>query len=303
MDIQKEINAFNYFGLFKDPKIEMFNVPLMRDTSIIERPVKQRTISKRYTREAVKYIAENKGKPFFLYLAHSMPHVPLFVSPYFKDRSAGGLYGDVIEEIDWCTGEILRTLKEKGIEKNTIVVFTSDNGPWLTHGKNAGSAGELSGGKATSYEGGVRVPGIFWWPGMIQPAVISKMGSTLDLLPTFARLAQAKLPDDRIYDGYDLSPVLLGKDVNPRNEMLYYHSSKIFAARKGKYKLQFFSNNPKGYPERLKKPKKNRLYDLEEDPSEKQNIINLHPEIVKEIEEMVANHLETVVPVENQLEK
>ncbi len=303
MDIQKDINAFNYFKLFKDPEIEMFNVPLMRDTSIIERPADQRTITRRYTREALKFIKENKGEPFFLYLAHSMPHVPLFVSPYFKDRSAGGLYGDVIEEIDWSTGEILRTLKEEGIERNTIVVFTSDNGPWVIHKANAGSSGQFKGAKGTSYEGGVRVPAIFWWPGAIRPAVISKMGSTLDLLPTIASLAMAELPDDRIYDGYDLSPVLFGKDVKPRDEMFYYHSSKLFAARKGKYKLHYFSNNPKGYPERIKKHKKFMLFNLEDDPSEKYNIIDQHPEIVKEIEEMVALHLKTVVPVENQLEK
>ncbi len=127
--------------------------------------------------------------------------------------------------------------------------------------------------------------------------------SSPDLLPTFARLAQAELPDDRIYDGYDLSPVLFGLDADPRDAMLYYHSSKIFAARKGKYKLLYYSNNPKGYPERLKKLKKYKLYNLEEDPSESENIIDLHPEIVKEIEEMVAIHKETLVPVENQLEK
>jgi len=303
MDIQKDINAFNYYNLFKDPEIEMFNVPLMQDTTIIERPADQRTITRRYTREALKFIKENKRGSFFLYLAHSMPHVPLFVSPYFNGRSAGGLYGDAIEEIDWSTGEILRILKEEGIEKNTIVVFTSDNGPWVIHKANAGSSGQLKGAKGTSYEGGVRVPAIFWWPGAIRPDVITKMGSTLDLLPTIASLARAELPDDRIYDGYDLSPALLGKDVNPRDEMLYYHSSKLFAARKGKYKLLYFSNNPKGYPERIKKLKKFKLYNLEEDPSEKNNIIDQHPEIVAEIEEMVALHLETVVPVENQLEK
>jgi arylsulfatase A len=303
MDIQKKITAFNYFRLFKNPEIEMFNVPLMRDTTIIERPAKQSTITQRYTLEAKKYIRENKEKPFFLYLAHSMPHVPLFASADFEGKSKGGLYGDVIEEIDWSAGEILETLKNEGIENNTLVVFTSDNGPWLLHGKQAGSAGGLFGGKGTSYEGGVREPGIFWWPGTIQPALVSKIGSTLDLLPTIAGITNVTLPEDRIYDGYDLTPVLLGQDVNPRNEMLYYHSTKIFAARKGKYKLHFYSNNPKGYPEKLKKLDELRLYDLEEDPSEQDNIIDQHPEVVKAIETMVAEHIETLVPVESQLEK
>jgi arylsulfatase A len=293
----------DYLAAFEDPKIETFNVPLMRDTSIVERPADQTTLTGRYTEEAVKFITENKDDPFFLYMAHNFPHVPLFASDEFKGTSKRGLYGDVIEEIDWSVGEIIQTLKNEGLENNTLVVFTSDNGPWLIFGEDGGSAGLLYGGKGTSYEGGVREPAIFWWPGTIQPAVISKMGSTLDLLPTFASLANVELPDDRIYDGYDLSPLLLGQDANPRDEMFYYHGSNLFAARKGKYKLYYFSNIPQGYPETLEKLEKYTLYDLEEDPSEKHDIIDLHPEIVKEIEEMVASHRETVVPVENQLEK
>ncbi len=304
MDATKPIRSYDdYLAIFDDPKVETFNVPLMRDTSIIERPAQQTTITKRYTHEAIKYITENKEHPFFLYVAHSFPHVPLFASEEFKGTSARGLYGDVIEEIDWSVGEILKTLKDEGLDKNTLVVFTSDNGPWLIFGNNGGSAGLLYGGKGTSYEGGVREPGIFWWPETIQPAVISKMGSTLDILPTFASLSHAELPNDRIYDGYDLSPVLLGKDANPRDEMFYYHSQKLFAARKGKFKLHYLSNNPMGYPEKIEKLETYKLYNLEEDPSEKHDIIDQHPEIVKEIEEMVAIHLQSIVPVENQLEK
>jgi arylsulfatase A-like enzyme len=303
MDVGKKITPFNYFGLFKDPEIETFNVPLMRDTAIIERPADQRTITRRYTKEAVRFIKENRDEPFFLYLAHSFPHVPLFVSEEFEGKSAGGLYGDVVEEIDWSAGEIVKTLKDQEIDQNTLVVFTSDNGPWVIFGKQAGSAGELYGAKGTSYEGGVREPAIFWWPETIQPAVVGKMGSTLDLFPTFATLVQSDLPNDRIYDGYDLTPVLFGKDVIPRNKMLYYHSSKIFAARIGKYKLHYYSNNPKGYPEKLKELKKYKLYNLEEDPSESNNIIDLHPDVVKEIEAFVATHRKTIIPVENQLEK
>lgn len=303
MDVEREIKATNYFKIFKEPEIETFNVPLMRDTSIVERPADQRTITKRYTKEALKFITENRENPFFLYLAHSFPHVPLFVSDEFKGKSARGLYGDVIEEIDWSTGEIIETLKKEGLDKHTLVVFTSDNGPWLIFGNDGGSAGIFHGGKGTSYEGGVREPAIFWWPGTIQPAVITNMGSTLDLMPTIASFAHADLPDDRTYDGYDLSPVLLGENVSPRDEMFYYHSTKLFAARKGKYKLHYYSNNPMGYPENLKKLEKYKLYNLEEDPSESHNIIKQHPEIVKEIEEMVAKHIETLEPVENQLEK
>ncbi len=282
---------------------ENFNVPLMRDTSIIERPADQTTITKRYTQEAVRFISENKDKPFFIYLAHSLPHIPLFVSNDFKGISKRGLYGDVIEEIDWSVGEIMKTLKAEGVDQNTLVVFTSDNGPWLIFGENGGSAGLLYGGKGTSYEGGVREPAIFWWPGTIEPAVVSKMGSTLDLLPTLTQLAGGKLPEDREYDGYDLTPVLHGQDVTPREEMIYYHGTKIFAARKGDHKLYFYSNNPLGYPEKLEKLEKYKLYNLAIDPSEKEDIIDQHPEMVKEIEAMVAAHEKTVKPVESQLEK
>ena len=205
--------------------------------------------------------------------------------------------------MDHHLGRLFKKIKDLGYYKNTLVVFTSDNGPWLIFGTDGGSAGLLYGGKGTSYEGGVREPAIFWWPETIQPAVISKMGSTLDILPTFASLSHAELPSDRIYDGYDLSPVLLGMDTNPRDEMFYYHSQKLFAARKGKFKLHYLTNNPMGYPENLKKLEKYKLYNLEEDPSEKHDIIDQHPEIVKEIEEMVTIHLQSVVPVENQLEK
>jgi arylsulfatase A-like enzyme len=304
MDVKEELTASNYFQLLiENPEIETFNVPLMRDTSVIERPADQRTITQRYTREAVKFISENKGAPFFLYLAHSFPHVPLFASDEFTDQSERGLYGDVIEEIDWSVGEILKTLKNEGLERNTLVVFTSDNGPWLIFGTHGGSTGMLHGGKGTSYEGGVRVPAIFWWPGTVQASVISKMGSTLDLLPTIASLVQADLPNDRAYDGYDLSQILFGRDVTPRKEMYFYHSNKLFAARQGKFKLHFYSNNPMGYPEDLKKLEKLKLYNLEEDPSEKFNIIDQHPDIAKAIEEMVDKHLRSVVPAENQLEK
>jgi arylsulfatase A len=303
MDVQKKMTAFNFKALLTKGEIENFHVPLMQDTSIIERPANQRTITRRYTREAVKFIKEHKEKPFFLYLAHTFPHVPLFVSDDFAGRSENGIYGDVVEEIDWSVGEILETLKKEELHTNTLVVFTSDNGPWLILGKHAGSPGPFYGGKGTSYEGGVREPALFWWPGTIEPAQISKMGSALDLLPTIASLAHAELPGDRIYDGYDLSQVLYGKDVAPREEMYYYHSTKLFAARKGAYKLHFYSNNPKGYPERLKKLKKLKLYNLEKDPSEENNIIDRHPEIVKEIQQMVDEHLRTVIPVESQLEK
>jgi arylsulfatase A-like enzyme len=296
-------NSVNRQEAFLNPKIEYFQVPLMRNTAIIERPADQNTITKRYTQEAVKYITENKKKPFFLYLAHSLPHVPLFASSDFKGKSERGLYGDVIEEIDWGVGQILSALKKEGLDKNTYVVFTSDNGPWAIFNEHGGDAGPLFGAKGTSYEGGVRVPAIFWGPGKVKPGVVSKMGSTLDLLPTICKLAAVKVPVDRAYDGYDLSPLLRGENANPRNEMFYYHGTRIFAARKGDYKMYFYSNNPQGYPKKMEKLEAPTLFNLQHDPGERYNLAGKHSQVMKEIEEMVQKHQSTVKPVGSNLEK
>lgn len=292
-----------YMDAFIDPKIQTFNVPLMRNEDIVERPADQNTITRRYTEEAVQFIESNKDKPFFVYLAYNLPHVPLFASESFKGVSSRGLYGDVVEEIDWSAGQIVETLKKNGLERNTLVVFTSDNGPWAIFGEQGGSAGLLFGNKGTSYEGGQREPAIFWWPGTIAPRVVDEMGSTLDLLPTMAALSGVRLPDDRVYDGYDLSSVLKNGTASPRQEMIYYHSSRIFAARQGAFKLYFFRNNPLGYPEKMEPLEKPQLYNLMVDPSEKYDVADKHPEIVSVIREMVDRHNKGVVAVENQLEK
>ena len=286
-----------------EPKVEYFQVPLMQNTRIIERPADQTTITKRYTEEALKFISENKGRPFFIYLAHSMPHVPLFASNGFHGKSSRGLYGDVIEEIDWSAGEIMNKLKSEGLDKNTIVIYLSDNGPWALFKEFGGSAGPLYGAKGTSYEGGVRVPAIFWGPGRIKPAVISDIGSTLDILPTIAKMSGSTLPDDREYDGYDLSDVLAGKAQSPRSEMIYYHDEKIFAARKGNYKLYFYRNNPLGYPEKIEKIDAPELYNLDHDPSERYNIAASHPDRIKEIQDVVARHQSTIEIADTQLDK
>ncbi len=302
-DMDRVASNVPYMELFIDPKYENFNVPLMRNNEIIERPANQNTITKRYTEEAVKYITEHKSQPFFLYLAHSLPHVPLFTSDKFRGTSERGLYGDVIEEIDWSVGEILKALRKERLDRNTYVIFTSDNGPWAIFNEQAGSSGGLFGAKGTSYEGGVRVPAIFWGPGKVLPAVVSKMGSTLDLLPTFCKLAGADVPDDRPYDGYNLSAVLTGKNESPRNEMFFYHGDRVFAARKGDYKLYFYSNNPLGYPEKIEQLEKLKLYNLSHDPSERIDLADKYPDIVKEIQQAVVNHKAGVIPAPTQLEK
>ena len=284
-------------------KSEYFDVPLMKNEEIVERPADQNTITRRYTEEAVKFISENRKKPFFLYLAHSLPHVPLFVSENFRGRSERGFYGDVIEEIDWSVGEILKTLKKEKLHKKTVVIFTSDNGPWVLYNEHGGSAGLFYGAKGTGYEGGQRVPAIFWGPGRIKPGLITRMGSGLDIMPTLASLAGISLPADRPYDGYDLSPVLRGANDSPRNEMFFYHGTRIFAARKGDYKLYFYENNPAGYPERMRKLDTLRLFNVQHDPSENFEIADRHPKIITEIQELVTRHRATVDSVGSQLEK
>ncbi|MEN2283856.1 sulfatase [Algoriphagus sp. SE2] len=297
------INDVSAKVAFAEPDYKYFNVPLMRNEEIIERPANQNTITKRYTEEAVNYIKENKNNPFFIYLAHSLPHVPLFASNDFMGTSERGLYGDVIEEIDWSVGEILNTLKQEGIDKNTYVVFTSDNGPWLVYNEQGGSSGSLFGGKGTSYEGGVRVPTIIWGPGNVEPGVVSKIGSTLDLLPTFCNLSNTPKPEDRIYDGYDLSPVLMGKDENPREEMFYYHGDRLFAARKGDFKLYFYKNNPMGYPAKVEKLDTLKLFNLAHDPSERFDLAPGNMDIVNEINELVKIHQSKLTMGVTQLEK
>lgn len=305
-----------HFTLAEKERYQAFNVPLMRDKEIIERPADQRTITKRYTEEAVGKIKSLKDGPFFIYLAHSLPHIPLFRSAEFKDVSLAGIYGDVIEEIDWSVGQIIETLKEQGLAENTLVVFTSDNGPWHICNTHGGSAGLLQGAKGGTFEGGMRVPAIFWWSGTIKPEVVMEMGTTMDLLPTFCSLSGTKLPDDRVYDGYDVSPLLFGTGKSPRNEVFYYRGQQVYAIRKGDYKAHFITrleygsrtahlytdpevvinNTPTIHDTPL-------LYNVSIDPSEKYNIAAEHPDVIAEIRKVLMEHQKSVVPVENQLEK
>ena len=191
---------------FWNPKVEYWNVPLMRDLEIAERPADQTTITRRYAEEAVSFIRKNKDEKFFLYLPHSLPHVPLFRSKEFEGKSLRGLYGDVIEEIDWSVGQVLQTLRDLKLDQKTIVWFTSDNGPWLTFNDHGGSAGLLREGKGTTWDGGMREPSICWWPGTIPAGQVSaELGTTMDIYSTSLALAGAELEKDRIVDGYDLT--------------------------------------------------------------------------------------------------
>lgn len=289
-------------GRFNNPKTEYFNVPLMRGDKVVERPADQHTITKRFTEEAVKLITQRDDRPFFIYLAHNLPHVPLFVSKDFTDVSRRGLYGDVIEEIDWSVGRVLDTLKSEGIAENTLVVFTSDNGPWNSFRQQGGSAGLLRDGKGSTWEGGMREPTVFWWPEHVEPGVVMDMGSTLDLLPTIAALSNAKLPKSTL-DGHDLSTVLLHGEQSPRETMFYYHGEECYAVRKGPYKAHFKTKTSYVGQNQAIEHDPPLLFHLGHDPGEEYNIAEDHPDIIEQIRQLKQQHESSVVPVQNELTK
>jgi uncharacterized sulfatase len=283
---------------YYSPKPEYWDVPLMQNDHVVERPADHRTLTKRYTEQAVQFIAANKTGPFFLYVAHSLPHIPLARSDEFAGRSAGGIYGDVIEEIDWSVGRILDALRAAGIERNTLVLFTSDNGPWLPFRNHGGSAGPLKQGKGTTWEGGVRTPAIFWWPGTVRPGVVTGMASGLDLLATAASLAGARVPADRPMDSVDLSGALKGTAPSPRNELFYYWDSELRAVRKGNYKAHFITSGAYDDPEPRTVHEPPLLFDLSVDPGERFNVAAGHPEVVADLLKLADAHRSTVASVQ-----
>ncbi|MGH9159015.1 MAG: sulfatase family protein [Vicinamibacteraceae bacterium] len=287
---------------FWRPKVDYWNVPLMRDNTIIERPADQTTITRRYTDEAIRFIERHRDQPFFLYLAHTMPHVPLFRSSDFEGVSARGLYGDVVEEIDSSTGRILDTLDRLGLDEETIVWFTSDNGPWLTFDEQGGSAGLLREGKGSTWEGGMRVPGIARWPGHIRAGTVSlDVASAMDIFTTSLTLAGVALPDDRIVDGVDLSAVLSGTGKSPRETMFFYRGTRLMAVRHGPWKAHFITQASYGdkSPEKHDPP---LLFHLQQDPSEQYDRSKDHPEVVAQIKQLVGRHGADLEAPPSQLE-
>ena len=288
---------------FWNPKVEYWNVPLMRDLEIAERPADQTTITRRYAEEAVSFIRKNKDEKFFLYLPHSLPHVPLFLSKEFEGKSLRGLYGDVIEEIDWSVGQVLQTLRDLKLDQKTIVWFTSDNGPWLTFNDHGGSAGLLREGKGTTWDGGMREPSICWWPGTIPAGQVSaELGTTMDIYSTSLALAGAELEKDRIVDGYDLTESLKGNSKSPRKMVYYYRGTRLMALRKGPWKAHFATQESYTGNNRLNEHDPPVLYNLEVDPSEKWDVAAQHPEVIAEIKAAADAHRKTVVAVPSQLE-
>ena len=264
-------------------------VPLMRGDEVIEFPADQSTLTRRYTEEAIKFIKSNREKPFFLYMPHTMPHIPLYASPEFEGKSEAGLYGDCVEEIDWGVGEIIKTLKSEGLDRDTLIVYTSDNGPWNLSGsadskvkgntnrRVGGSAAPLRGYKFQSLEGGMREPTVMWWPGRVPAGKkCREIAGTIDLLPTIAALSGSELPANKI-DGRSIVPLLEGAEgAKSPHEAYFYRTS---AVRSGKWKL-IMPQKALAY----------ELYDLENDISESTNLAEQHLDIVMDLKALLVAH-------------
>jgi arylsulfatase len=291
-------------------------LPMYEGYQVVEEDPDQSLFTRRFTERAIQFIEKHKDQPFFLYVPHVMPHVPIFASEDFLGSSGSGLYGDVIEELDWSVGEIVATLQKHNLEKKTLVIFTSDNGPFLSYGEHAGSSGPLRGGKLTTFEGGVRVPCIMSWPGTLpEGSTCNTMLSTLDWLPTIAHLVEAQLPQQKI-DGKDIWPWISSpaNPLSPREAFYYYAGKELHAVRAGKWKLHFphpylevdgepgkdrkpanFENlSPKSITESGLKGIASRhgyriretgleLYNLEEDLAEQINVAENNPEVVERL--------------------
>jgi uncharacterized sulfatase len=304
-------NGFDeYLGILYSN--DMRPVELIDGDRVVEYPVVQATLTKRYTKRAIRFIEKSQHRPFFLYLPHAMPHKPLAASEDFYKKSGAGLYGDVIAELDWSVGQILDKLESLGLERNTLVIFTSDNGPWF-----GGSSGGLRGMKGQTWEGGIRVPMIARWPGKIPPGRVSHApAGTIDVLPTLLELAGVELPDDRVIDGRDILPVLTSGAPSPHEALFAMHGPNLMTVRSGRWKLHV--RKPPLWPKHLKSDwvdprgpdgvtilapyeqatpdeqpdagvggapgKPMMLFDLEEDPSEQRNVAEEHPEVVERLE-------------------
>jgi arylsulfatase A len=247
--------------------VKQWNAPLMRDEEIIELPVNQRTITRRYTDEAIKFIQANQDQPFFLYLPHSMPHIPLFVPEDAYDPDPQNAYKAVIEHMDAEVGRVVETVKKLGLSEHTYIIYTSDNGPWLTFKNHAGSAKPLRNGKMSTYEGGQRVPCVMWAPGRIPAGTeTAAMASTIDLFPTIAKLAGLEASSNGTIDGMDISDLIQGSDQSPRNEFIYYSRKGVLEGlRQGDWKVRL-------------KGKNQELYNLAEDIGEQNNLAKSQPE-------------------------
>ncbi len=271
-------------------------LPLLDGNEVVEYDPDQTTLTRRYTERALDFLDRNHARPFFLYLPYAMPHVPLNPGAAFAGRSPRGEYGDVVEEIDWSVGAILQRLRELGVAEDTLVVFTSDNGPWIIKHLRGGSSGLLRDGKGSTWEGGIRVPGIFWWPGTIEAGrTTAARGSTLDLFPTAQRLAgrpreAGRGPNGLALDGEDLLPVLLG-EAEERRRPLFHHGPyhKLHAVQEGPWKLHLATSSQTGKD--YFEGKLPLLFHLDRDPSETVDVAAENPEVVARLTALAEAHL------------
>ncbi len=296
------------------------DLPTIEGNKIIGYNTDQTKFTTDYTTRSIEFIKKNKNKPFFLYLAHSMAHVPLAVSEKFKGKSEQGLYGDVMMELDWSIGQVLNTLRALHLEEKTLVILTTDNGPWTNYGNHAGSAGGLREAKAVTFDGGNRVPCVMYWKGTIEPgSTTNQLASNMDLFPTLSEISGAPLPNHKI-DGVSLLPLIKQeKDANPRKSFVYYfNQNDLEAVTDGRYKLVFphtyttyteYEPGQDGQPGNLStlKVHKPELYDLRRDPGERYNVITQHPEeiiklnkIASEMRKDLGDNLRLIKPTNNR---
>lgn len=288
-EINKQFNRTRAANVLERYKA-LPGIPLMRDEQVIESEPDQTQLTPRYTTEAVNFIRKSVQvkKPFFLYFAHTFPHVPLFASGRFRGKSKRGLYGDAVEEMDWSVGEILKLLAELKIEENTLVLFSSDNGGAVGLGEHGGSNGALREGKATTWEGSVREPFIARWKGRIKPAQVNTaVASTLDIFPTLAQLTGGPPKDNPTLDGADLATLLWGNGTREQRDFFYYHAGRCRAIRRGPWKLHLVGENWE-------------LYNVETDIAERFNVASSHFDIVTQLKEAIASHQASFTPAETQ---
>jgi arylsulfatase A len=281
-----------FFGVFFSNDMNPYKY--YRNEEELDEPIDRDLQAKRYTSEAIDFIKRNKEEPFFLYLAHAMPHVPLAASPEFRGTSKRGLYGDAVSEVDWSVGQVLQALRDLGLEENTLVIFTSDNGGWLARGEEGGLNTPFRGGKGGTYEGGLCVPTIAWRPGVVPAdAACDELASAMDLLPTFAKMAGGQAPADRIIDGHDVTPLLHGAPgaKSPWKAFYFYFGNELHGVRSGQWKFRtknLLKNENIYYKlwretELGDSPVPPALYDLSRDPGEQKSVLGQHPKVVKRL--------------------
>ncbi|MEM7202402.1 MAG: sulfatase [Planctomycetota bacterium] len=266
---------------FRDPREVYWRVPLYRDDAMLEPAVEQATLTQRCTDEAVAFVRGAGDRPFFLYVPYHMPHAPQFSAPPFAGRSRRGRYGDAVEEIDASVGRLVAALDQAGRAASTLLVFTSDNGPWRADPEVGGDVGPLRGGKGEVFEGGLRVPTIFWGPGLVRPDTVLDLGSALDLFPTVCGLAGVAPPDERALDGFDLGPVLRGDGASARRHVFYYAGTELCAVRAGAFKAIFVTRATVPAGRASHDPP--LLYCLDRDPGERQDVAARHPREVLDL--------------------